>query len=103
MRSKQLNETSELVCISSALKNSKKQPGGNHKKKAVMSPSESIGMKINCNQIRKFTPLGRYFGLARGQGGNPLMNDKDRSNDSFLSFQEDELRNLDADLASDFL
>ena len=69
-----------------------------------MSPSESIGMKINCNQMRKFTPLGRYFGVARGQGGNPLMASKERfNNDSVLSFQDDELRNLDADLAADFL
>ena len=53
--------------------------------------------------MRKFTPLGRYFGVAKAHGGNPLMNDKDRSNDSFLSFQEEELKHLDADLAADFL
>ena len=54
--------------------------------------------------MRKFTPLGRYFGVARGQGGNPLMASKERfNNDSVLSFQDDELRNLDADLAADFL
>ena len=44
MRSKQLNETSELVCISSALKKNLTK-----KKPAVMSPSEAIGVKIKCN------------------------------------------------------
>ena len=53
--------------------------------------------------MRKFTPLSQYFGVAKTHGGNPLLNDKDRSNDSFISLQDDELKQLDADLAADFL
>lgn len=84
MRSKQLNETSELVCISSALL--KNQQSGGKRKKAVLSPSESIGVKNKCNQMRKFTPLSRYFGVAKAQGGNPLLKDGDGTRESVLSF-----------------
>ena len=73
MRSKQLNETSELVCISTALnKFTRKNP-------VTLSPSEALGTKNQCNYIRKFTPLGRYFGVAKGSNGmiNPLMQSRE--------------------------
>ena len=81
MRSKQLNETSELVCISSAI--NQNSISKTKKKSAVVNhPSEAIGMKTNCNYIRKFTPLGRFFGVTKG---NPLMKSRDRSIDSYHS------------------
>ena len=83
MRSKQLNETSELVCISSAMTGNPLSltniAGKDHQKSkkttsvAPVAPAESLGMKSKCNYIRKFTPLGKYFGVTKGNGKNPLL------------------------------
>ena len=87
LRSKQLNETSELVCISTALnKFTRKNP-------VTLSPSEALGTKNQCNYIRKFTPLGRYVGITKRSTGviNPLMQSREKSlEDSCPSFNDDE-------------
>lgn len=62
-----------------------------------MSPSEAVGVKSQCNYIRKFTPLSRYFGM-RPHGANPLISSKQGSHDSLLSFKDDEfLHALDSE------
>ena len=87
-RSKQLGETTELVCISSALNSNSKQKA-NGKNPPAVSPTESIGMKNNCNYIRKFKPLGRFFGAAKD---NPLMMSVENLQDSLNSQQDKDLK-----------
>lgn len=97
-RSKQLKETSELICISSAL--NKPTPSTSTTKRSkhktitaanTLSPAENLGIKSQCNYIRQFRPLGRYFGVTTTKGVNPLMKSKVRSsNESLLSFKDEE-------------
>ena len=98
-RSKQLGETTELVCISSALNSNSKQKA-NGKNPPAVSPTESIGMKNNCNYIRKFKPLGRFFGAAKD---NPLMQSVENSQDSVHSQQDEEFVQFQGENPPDFL
>ena len=95
-----MNETSELVCISTALnKFTKKNP-------VTLSPNEALGTKNQCGYIRKFTPLGRYFGVAKRSNGviNPLVQSKEKSlQDSCPSFNDDEFVQDRNDNRTEFL
>ena len=68
----------------------------------VMTAAESIGVKSQCNYIRKFTPLSRYFGMRALRGVNPLINSRGGgSRDSLLSFKDDEfMQALDSEFLS---
>ena len=67
-----------------------------------MTAAEAIGVKSQCNYIRKFTPLSRYFGMRAIRGVNPLINSRNmNSRDSLLSFKDDEfMQALDSDFLS---